>query len=364
MHSLFTRFSDLTMEEIRIITYKEQQYKLFDTVGNIAKYISESIVNRKLTLKPIKYSTRIDGMNKKVRVIGVEESLHQMFDYVAVEGMRAMLEAKIGVFQCASLPGRGQSYGKKHVERWIEDKNTVYYVKGDIKQCFPSISMNKIKQLLARDIKNNTLLWLVYQLLDMFKMGLSIGSYLSQYLCNYYLSYAYHYASEQLFKIRYTKRNGDLRVRLINHVLFYMDDFLLIGSSKKDLKKAMKMLITYIKDFLELEVKSGWKICRVSDTEPIDIMGFVFRKTKTTIRAKIFIKTRRYFLKVKKLLKKKLPIPELLAYQCVSGYGWYKNTDSYNIRKKLGIDEVHIICKQTISYYSKLKGEINCASVI
>jgi len=209
--------------------------------------------------------------------------------------MEPMLKAKIGVFQCASLPGRGQSYGKKHIERWIRKDKVIYYVKGDVAQCFPSISIIKLKELLKRDVASDVLLWLVYELLNMFKTGLSIGSFLSQYLCNYYLSYAYHYASEQLFKIRKTKRNGNVRVRLINHVLFYMDDFLLIGSSKKDIRKAMRMLIKYFHDFLLLEIKPDWKICKLSDAEPIDMMGFVFRKDRTTIRTRIFIKNRRFF---------------------------------------------------------------------
>lgn len=360
---LFVRFSDYSFREIKNITSRIDKSDLFPIITKIAKYVSESIKNRKLNLRPIKYYTRIDGMNKKERIIGVQEPLHQIFDYVAVEGMRPLFNAKIGVFQCASLPNKGQSYGQKYIERWVAEKKTVYFVKGDIKKCFPSIPHTRLKKLLKRDIKNNTLLWLVYELIDMFDKGLSIGSYLSQYLSNYYLSYAYHYASEQLFKIRKTKRNGDMRVRLINHVLFYMDDFLLTGSSKKDLRKAMKMLIKYIYEFLGLIVKTGWKICKISDTEPIDMMGFVFRKTRTIIRDKIFIKTRRYFLKAKKLLKQGKSIPEKLAYQCVSGYGWYKNTDSYKIRKKLEIDKIHTICKQMIGYYTRLKRSDMCAIV-
>lgn len=379
---LFVRFSNYSFEEIKDITYKEEYSKLFRVISDIAQYLSECIKNRKLELQPIKYFIRIDGMNKKERVIGVEEPLHQIFDYIAVEGMRSLFNAKIGVFQCASLPKKGQSYGKKHIEKWVKENKTVYFVKGDITKCFPSISHTRLKQLLKRDVKNDTVLWLVYELIDMFgkeytlktksgfqfvkasDKGISIGSYLSQYLSNYYLSYAYHYASEQLFKIRKTKRNGRVRVRLINHVLFYMDDFLLTGSSKKDLRKAMKMLIKYINDFLGLEVKPDWKVCKISDTEPIDMMGFVFRKDRTTIRAKIFLKTRRYFLQAKKLLKQGLAIPKLLAHRCVSGYGWYKHTDSYTIRTKLDIDKIHSICNRMISYYTKLERGVICADII
>lgn len=361
---LFVRFSDYSFKEIREVVESENNPKLFPTVGAIAIHMSECIKNRRLDLKPIKYFTRMDGMSKKERIIGVQEPLHQMFDYVAVEGMKSLFNAKIGVFQCASLPDKGQSYGKKHIERWVKEKKTVYFVKGDISKCFPSIPHKKLKRLLKRDIKNDTILWLVYELIDMFDNGLSIGSYLSQYLSNYYLSYAYHYASQQLFKIRRTKRKGNIRARLINHVLFYMDDFLLTGSSKKDLRKAMKMLIKYINDFLGLEVKPDWKVCKISDTEPIDMMGFVFRKDRTTIRAKIFLKTRRYFLQAKKLLKQGLAIPKLLAHRCVSGYGWYKHTDSYTIRTKLDIDKIHSICNRMISYYTKLERGVICADIL
>lgn len=116
---LFVRFSDYSFKEIKYLVESGNKSELYPIVTTIAEYMSESIKKRHLQLRPIKYFTRIDGMNKKERIIGVQEPLHQIFDYVAVEGMRTMLEAKIGVFQCASLPGRGQSYGKKYVEKWV-----------------------------------------------------------------------------------------------------------------------------------------------------------------------------------------------------------------------------------------------------
>ncbi len=352
---MLSDFSHLPIETIKTIVDSDKKYDLYEVVRYIANYISKCIIDKNLKLKPIKYFIIIDGMNKKERIIGVEEPLHQIFDYVAVKGLLPMLNAKIGIFQCASLPRKGQSFGKKYIEKWVREKKTIYYIKGDIKKCFPSIPINKLKIFLKRDVKNDTLLWLTFKLLDMFEMGLSIGSYLSQYICNYYLSYAYHYASEQLFKIRKTKNKGNVRVRLINHVLFYMDDFLLTGSSKKDLRKGMNLLIKYFNDFLELTVKSKWKICRV-DSESIDMMGFVFKTKYTTIRAKIFLKVRRYFMKVKKYLKYNCMIPERLAFQCVSGYGWFKNTNSQKVRNKLNIDYIDYKCKKAISFYAKLKG--------
>lgn len=350
---LFTRFSDYSFNQIKTIVRTREYELLNEVIDNIANHIKQSLIIEKLQIRPILYYERVDGMNKKIRIIGVQEPLHQIYDYIAVNGLMELFNARIGVFQCSSLPEKGPFYGKKHIEKWVRETKVVYFIKSDIKQCFPSIPLDKLKEKLKRDVKNSKLLWLVFELLDMFQHGLSIGSYLSQYLSNYYLSYAYHYANENLFKIRKTKHKGNVKVKLINHILFYMDDFLLTGSSKKDLKKAINTLSEYVYTELGLTIKPTWKICKLSDTEPIDMMGFVFYKDRTTIRTKIFLKTRRYYLKANKCLKENRPIPIYLARQCISAFGWYKHTDSHKVREKLNIDGIFEICKKIVSNYDK-----------
>lgn len=345
---MFSNFSGMKISEIE----KMGKEDINEIINKIAANIRERIVNRKLDLAPIRYHIIIDGMSHKKREIGVENPLHQILDYVAVEGMKQMLDAKIGVFQCASIPGRGQSYGKKYIEKWIRQDNVNYFTKGDVVKCFPSIPIEKLTDLLGRDIKNETVNWLACELLGMFKNGLSIGSYLSQYLCNYYLSYAYHYASEKLFKVRNSKKKGRTRVRLIKHVLFYMDDFILMGSSKKDLRSGMKMLVEYIEDFLGLEVKKNWKINKI-DCEPIDMLGFVFRRERTTIRTRIFLKSRRRINKTRKLIKTGQAVPLEMAYKCISAYGWYKNTNSRKVMEKMEMGKVMEECKRVVSVHAK-----------
>lgn len=349
--NMLSKFSGFNIKRVDFLV-KNNKTEFDSAINKIAMYISDMIKNRNLILKPIRYFDKMDEMSGKIRRLGIEEPLHQICDYIAVNGAKEMLNAKIGIFQCASLPNKGQSYGKKCIEKWVNKNEIKYYVKGDIKKCFESINISKMKELINRDIKNKTLVWFISTLLDMFEKGLSIGSYLSQYFCNYYLSYAYHFASEKLFKIRKTK-NGDKNIRLINHVLFYMDDFILTSNNKKYLKMAMKLIIKYLKDFLSLTVKPNWKLCIFSDAEPIDMMGFVFRKFKTTIREKIFIKTRKKFLKFKKLSKSNKTIPIKLAYQIISAFGWYKHTDSFMIRVKLNIDKILKISKRIVSLFSR-----------
>ena len=56
-------------------------------------------------------------------------------------------------------------------------------------------------------------------------------------------------------------------------------------------------------------------------------------------------------------------IPEKLAFQCVSGYGWFKNTNSQKVRNKLNIDYIDYKCKKAISFYTKLKGVKKYANI-
>ena len=114
---------------------------------------------------------------------------------------------------------------------------------------------------LRRDVhKNPVLLWFVDALLSTFQHGFSIGSFLSQFLCNYMLSYAYHFATEQLYKIRKRRTGRAARVRLVGFVLYYMDDILFIGAAFKDVKKAARLFCTYLRDELGLEIKPIWHV--------------------------------------------------------------------------------------------------------
>lgn len=230
-----------------------------------------------------------------------------------------LFERKIGTYQCASIPGRGQVYGKTAIENWIRKNpgKTRIAAKGDVRKCYPSINRRKLKRMLEKQVRNEDLLYLTFVLIDSFDQGLSIGSYLSQWLCNYYLSAAYHYAAEKLFK-RKKHRDGTIEeIRLINHVLFYMDDFLLIGSRKADVRKAMKLLVKYMNEYLDLTVKPDWKLFQIDwidkdgkqHGEPIDMMGFKIYRDRTEVRRSIFLRGRRAFVKAGKYVEKGKAIP-------------------------------------------------------
>lgn len=213
-------------------------------IEKAAAEMAQEIRDRKVTFPAIHYSMRYDGNSGKIREIGVESIKQQVYDYVAVNALMELFNRKIGKYQCASIPGRGQVYGKKAIEKWIRKNpaKTRVGAKGDVHHCYPSINISKLMKLLRKQVKNEDLLYLVEILLRSYRQGLSIGSYLSQWLCNYYLSFAYHYAEQELAKVRKSRKGQAKRVRLIYAVIFYMDDILILGSRKADVRKAMQLL--------------------------------------------------------------------------------------------------------------------------
>lgn len=322
----------------------------YGDVHGVAVEVAERIKARNLNLPPIQYRNRVDKSSGKLRRLGIESAIQQCMNYVAVYALMPMLKAKVGPFQCASIPGRGQIYGKEVLEKWIrkDPKGTKYYDKMDVRHCFESISCRTVRKLLERDIhKNPTLVWFVVTLISTYEEGLSIGSFLSQWLCNYVMSYAYHYAAEMLYKERRGKRQN-----LVTHILMFMDDIIIFSSSKRDLKLASKALTEYMLKYLGLHIKPNHNI-KTTAKEPPDMMGFVVSKECTTIRARTFVRARRALIRAWRRMQAGLCIYIQNARRIISYKGYFKHTNSQDVAKALHLKEVSRVARKTISKFAK-----------
>lgn len=361
------RYAGIPYLEIREALYCEDDWFLESAVDRIAEDIRNRIIARDLELPPVRYRDRYDHNSGKWRKIGIQQPIHQIFDYIAVEGCMEMFSAKIGPYQMASLPGRGQEKGVKTILKWLQtdEKHTRYYAQADVKKCYPSIDHDNLKRLFARDVKNPELLWLIFELIDAFPEGLGIGSYFSQYACNYYLSYAYHYASEQLFKIR-KKRNGPPeRVRLVYHIVLYMDDILFFGSSEKDVKRGMDMMDGYLKNELKLELKPNWKLRQMDYIGKdgkhhgyfVDMMGYRIYRDHITVRRKTFRGIRRTIIRAETRLKDGKEIPLDMAYRIISHAGKIEYGDSCGFSEKHNLPKIKNRAEKVISSHDKALAE-------
>ena len=330
----FSNVSGLQENQIRCIYYRYGKKAIYPIVEIIISELQEEIISGSISFPRIWYRNKTDSSSGKVRRIGIQNIKQQLYDYIAVEGMRPILK-RIGEYQYASIPGRGTTKGKQVISRWIKNRNMRYFVKLDVKKCFESIDHNLLVEFLEKHIKNEKLVWLIRTLINSFEKGLSIGSYLSQYLCNLYMSVLYHYIMECLYKTRRGKR-----ISLIRHCIVYMDDILLIGSRKRDVEMAVKKIIQKA-DEMGLAIKDNWQV-RSIDEIPIDMMGFKIYRTHVEIRGRIFLRVRRSFRRARKGLTLRI------AKKCLSYYGYLKHTNSRKIERKWKVKPILKKCKGVI----------------
>ena len=324
----------------------------YGTVDAIVAMMQGEIRARSLQLKPMWYSVKEDGSSGKIRRIGIQDIKQQLYDYVAVYALRPAF-ARIGEYQCAAIPGRGQIYGLKAIQRWLRNPGIKYACKLDIRHCYESIDRGLLMAFMRRHIKNDALLWLLQTLINTFDRGLSIGSYLSQYLCNLYLSDLYHEIAESMYKLRGRKRGGK-RVNLARHVLFYMDDILLLGASAKDMHAAAKQVIAKAAA-MGLKIKPDWRVFRIADAKGgrggfIDMMGFRFYREYTTIRSRVFLRLRRAFLRA----QRRRTLSLRAAQRCIAYFGFVLHTSSFTIAHRYKVYKAIKKAKEVISRESKI----------
>lgn len=184
-------------------------------------------------------------------------------------------------FTCASVPQRGLHYASNLLDKYLntDPENTQYCLKFDIRKFYPSIDREILKKLLRKKFKDEDLLIEVDKIIDSMSKsnidkldippeekywytrpgkGIPIGSYLSQYLANYYLAYFDHWLKEELH---------------CKYVIRYMDDIIILDSSKDFLQKAFAEIVKYLRDELALEIKPNWQIFNV-DERGIDFVGY------------------------------------------------------------------------------------------
>lgn len=244
------------------------------------------------------------------------------------------------------------------IQRWMRNKSLKYFAKLDIRKCYPSIPQNQLIEFLERHIKNDMLMWLIKELISGFEQGLSIGSFLSQYLCNLYLSQIYHFIGH-LHKVRRHKDGTKSSIRLIYHRLFYMDDILMIGTSAKDMHKAVKEVIKYCKS-LGLKIKESWFVKQMPfankkcDGAFIDMMGFRIYRTHITVRRRVFKRIRRIAMRLWKRIKTHHKIFESHARKIISYWGLLKNSNSTKVIQKYHIKDIMKICKKVVKEYDKI----------
>ena len=260
---------------------------------------------------------------------------------------------------CGSVPGRGINHVVKFVEHWMKrDLQCRYFVKLDIRHFFDSIDRDVLLKILKRKIKDREAIYVFKRIIDSSPSPCPVGYYTSPWLANLYLQDFDWFVDQQFYKIRRGKR-----IKYVRHYLRYVDDILLIGTSKHDLEMTIKEIKRYLQKNLHLEIKDSWEIKQIGKHETADgkwilkpgtywcdIGGYKFCKDATIMRDGVYLSTSRL---AKTMSKQK----HYTVHQCASlnaKLGWAKHSNSFNYVTNFIRPYVHIkVTRRIISDVGK-----------
>lgn len=365
---LLCKTGKITKREIVEDQLNKDFKRTLEAESEVAKMLTQRIINRDLQLKPIRQFQRIDGLTQKLRDICQESPEQQVFEYIGVYALKPLFRAKILPIQYGSIPNKGGVAGKRKIERLLRKKfhGKVVALKGDVTKAYPSVTIPVVMEMLRRDIgKNKVLLWFLGALMSNYPGNhLCIGGYLPAWLFNYVMSYVLRYIYEQA-QIRRGKRN-----RLVYAIVCYADDFTIYGDVSK-LKKAMKKATIWAHDKFGLKIKDIWQFYQVASfdeerenleerrkgskkrTPGVDMMGYVVRRRYTTIRGRAFRRIRRQVLRAWEDFKAKGFIPWWRACRIAAYKGWIKHSNSLKFRMKYCFDKLFKMCSYSASKHGK-----------
>lgn len=365
---LLCKTGKITKREIVEDQLNKDFKRTLEAESEVAKMLTQRIINRDLQLKPIRQFQRIDGLTQKLRDICQESPEQQVFEYIGVYALKPLFRAKILPIQYGSIPNKGGVAGKRKIERLLRKKfhGKVVALKGDVTKAYPSVTIPVVMETLRRDIgKNKVLLWFLGALMSNYPGNhLCIGGYLPAWLFNYVMSYVLRYIYEQA-QIRRGKRN-----RLVYAIVCYADDFTIYGDVSK-LKKAMKKATIWAHDKFGLKIKDIWQFYQVASfdeerenleerrkgskkrTPGVDMMGYVVRRRYTIIRGRVFRRIRRQVLRAWEDFKAKGFIPWWRACRIAAYKGWIKHSNSLKFRMEYCFDKLFKMCSYSASKHGK-----------
>lgn len=181
----------------------------------------------------------------------------------------------------SSIKTRGIHPGLKRVKRAVKSGLYEYYIKLDIHKCYPSLDKEILKQKLKRKFNDNDLLWLLFTIVDSCERGVPIGNYTSQYFNNFYFNDFDHYMKEVLKVKAYFR---------------YCDDIVIMGKTKEELHKLLKIIKIKIAEF-NVRLKDNYQIYNI-EKRSVDFLGYKVRKDYTLIRKNT---KKKFIAKVKKM---------------------------------------------------------------
>ena len=250
----------------------------------------------------------------------------------------------------ACRKGKGTHKASKRLKSFInKNSNQNYFMKCDISKYFYSIDHYQLKLIIEKTVKDKNVFWLISQIIDSHyedvlpshiynnknekqEKGIPIGNLTSQLFANIYLNELDNFIKHEL-KIKYYLR--------------YVDDFVILGRSYKELQEDFLNIQKFLSDelFLRLE-KRKTQINKIFFG--IDFTGYVCFKQVVRVRSRNF---RRFIKQFKKKVdlfyKEELSLEKLFA-SVVSYAGHLSHTNSKKILEFLVLEYYNVIARKAV----------------
>lgn len=199
------------------------------------KQIQDMLVSR--TYSPLPYERFTRKERGKERVIYKSRYFpERVIQWAVLQVISPILLRQLIYDTYSAIPDRGIHLAFKRVRSDIQSdvEGTKYCLKMDVKKFYPSIDREILLNDYHRIFKDEGLLW--YLDLNITKSpdtGIPIGNYLSQFSGNFYLSPFDHWIKE---------------VKGVKYYYRYMDDIVILHSSKEYLQELKWEIIKYMRE--------------------------------------------------------------------------------------------------------------------
>ena len=331
----------------------------------LEEVVDEILQGEPLDMREVIVKPRIDGMSGKKRDICDLCILHQLLGHLVKLGLDPLFHARILPTQFASLPGKGQTGLKRQIERYLHRKGLgiVYAQKTDIYHAYGTLQYDVAINLIIGDVPSAKWIIVLLDALSRYAPDghLIIGGYLDAWLFNYVMSFA----------LRYISSRGKIRrkefLQYVIRTVSYMDDFGLFGRSKYDLIKSVKILKNYLQEKFKVQLKLKEHIIKFMSYKEererkhnknkgctcIDMGGYKVHHGYTTIRPRIFIRTRREYLRAWKEATENGTFRLARANKLIAYYGYIKQTDSALVKQNYHVDYLFKMARKIKSFWAK-----------
>lgn len=323
-----------------------------ESIGRNADGIRQSIIYGKLPEQKQRYPKIIHEPSAgKDRIIYPPNNQEHVLHHLVCQELEPMFKRGMYEFCVASVPNRGDSYGRKYMKKWVRKHKKLYVLKLDIHHFFDSIDRKVLFDKLSERINDKRFLTIIRKILwydgNENGSGIPIGFYTSQWFANFYLQDFDYFIKQELHALHYMR---------------YMDDIVILDGNKRKLWKIYYEVKSYLENQLYLELNNNWQLFRFSYPDKsgkergraIDFMGYVFHYNRTTLRKRTLHRVMR---KANKIAKKGKP-SWYESTQMISRAGRMKHCHTYGyfarwINPKVSMKKL----RKTVSNYSKKKSK-------